>query len=64
MKKYNSSISLRNARILRPITKKINPGGEGGSNICFLLNHASRKKQMFGWQPCDSELGFNPQVQD
>ena len=30
----------------------------------FSLEPCIKRKQMFGWHPCDSEIGFNPQAQD
>ena len=30
----------------------------------FSHNAWFKKKQMFGWHPCDSELGSNPQAQN
>ena len=62
-----------NSISLRSILKKINPGSEIKSRIriagvptehLFSLEPCIKRKEMFGWHPFDSELGFNPQAQD
>ena len=58
---------------LRPIFKETNSEPDIKLRIriagvptehLFFLDAWFKRKQMFGWQPCDSELGFNPQAQD
>ena len=59
--------------IFGPIFKKPILGLRIGSKLriagmpaehLFSLEPCIKRKPMFGWHPCDSELEFNPQAQD